>query len=294
MIQGKLPLKTNSNNLAAIIWMSIAALTLSLNISLTKLLVETSSPAQIFFIKNALVIMLLFPAKFPKLKRNGLKVLKLSNLYYIRAILLTVNFIIWYHSLKHVSIIEAISITYLTPILNLIAGFSIFKERINYLKILSIILAFIGVIIILRPGFREFNIWLYIIVGVAIIWSVIDIICKIQVSTEETNDLILYNSILVLIFSAPYCLSQAWSSLSFKYSVILLLASFAHIANLYSFFRAYKVGELTVIVPVDCLKIFFSLLISYIFYNKAFSLLDLVGTFLLIGATIGLVYQEKI
>jgi drug/metabolite transporter (DMT)-like permease len=289
----KLPANTKfSSNSVAILWMICASFTLACNINITKLLVSHHSSAWIFFLKSIFTVIFLIPFQLSQLKEKKF-LFNLPKLYYIRAVLLTGNFLLWYNSLRHIKVNEAIAITYFTPILNILAGYLVFKEKLNLTRVVSIILGFGGVLLILRPGFKEFNIWLYVIVGIAIIWSVIDIICKIQVNTERAQDIVFYNAALVSILSFPYCLSQPWSMLSLKDLALLMSASLFSIVNFYSFLKAYKMGELIVITQVDFLKVVFSLAISYIIFKEGIDYLDLFGIIIMMGATLGLFYQEK-
>jgi len=74
-----------------------------------------------------------------------------------RSIALTINFICVLYALKSMSLVEVVLIFYMSPFITAILSHFILKEPVGIHRIISIVVGFIGILIILRPGLVEFN-----------------------------------------------------------------------------------------------------------------------------------------
>jgi len=100
--------------------------------------------ATLFFIAYLFIKRQKFVTYFPRLQ-----------LY--RSIALTINFICVLYALKSMTLVEIVLIFYMSPFVTSILSHFILKEPVGIHRVISIIGGFIGILIILRPGFSEFN-----------------------------------------------------------------------------------------------------------------------------------------
>jgi drug/metabolite transporter (DMT)-like permease len=83
--------------------------------------------------------------KFPQTKSY--------KLYIFRGMLNAVAMVLWCMSVKHIAVTDAMAISYISPIFTIILATWILKEKITSQGIIAIIAGFIGMLLILRPGF---------------------------------------------------------------------------------------------------------------------------------------------
>ena len=117
-----------------------------------------SADFHIFFIvmvRNFLALLLLCPQIF-KERKTILKTDRFS-LHFFRSCNGLISMFIWFYVITIMPLSEAVSISFLVPILTTIVAIYILKEKADKNVILSSFLGIIGVLLILRPGFREFN-----------------------------------------------------------------------------------------------------------------------------------------
>jgi len=117
----------------------------------------------------AIIIFLIFLNFIGGVKKH--LILEQPNYYYV-PILRGLSFIpvllIVFFSLKHIPINIFTMLLMTTPFFLLIFAKFILKEKLNYISWVAIILGFCGVIIVLRPGISNLNIFIFLVILVAI------------------------------------------------------------------------------------------------------------------------------
>ena len=63
----------------------------------------------------------------------------------------------WFYAVNSLPLSEAVSLSFLTPIITTIASMIFLKEKVSKNIFMASFISFIGVIIILRPGFHKFD-----------------------------------------------------------------------------------------------------------------------------------------
>ena len=117
----------------------------------------------------AIIIFLIFLNFIGGVKKH--LILEQPNYYYV-PILRGVSFIpvllVVFFSLQHIPINMFTMLLMTTPFFLLIFAKFILKEKLNFLSWIAIILGFCGVIIVLRPGISNLNIFIFLVILVAI------------------------------------------------------------------------------------------------------------------------------
>ena len=76
----------------------------------------------------------------------------------IRSIFLFLSTIFFFYSISVISLAESLTLMFVSPIIVTFLSVFILKERVKINRWLAVIVGFIGVLIIIRPGFKEINI----------------------------------------------------------------------------------------------------------------------------------------
>ncbi len=80
------------------------------------------------------------------------------RLYALRGIAHGVAVMLWFFAMARIPISEVTAIGYTTPIFTVVGAVLIFGERVHIRRIIAIFIGFIGILIILRPGFETIEI----------------------------------------------------------------------------------------------------------------------------------------
>ena len=95
------------------------------------------------------------------------------------------------------------ALSFLSPIIVVLLSFIIFKEKIYKYRIFALTAGFIGTLIIIRPGYVEFNIGTIMVLASLMFWSFIIIISKFVSKDDSPITMVSYQYTLMTIFALP-------------------------------------------------------------------------------------------
>ena len=106
--------------------------------------------------------------------------------------------ILGFAALMYIPLDQIKAIGFLSPILVVILKYYFFESRIYLIRTFSLILGFIGVIIILRPGIIEISIGAYMVLTSTLLWSNVIIITKYMSKSDSPMTIIKHQYTLYL------------------------------------------------------------------------------------------------
>ena len=193
-------------------------------------------------------------------KTNNIK-LQLS-----RSLISVLETVFFVSSFKYLSLATVHSVASLAPVFVVILSMLILKEKIEKRLWFIIFFGFIGVIVILRPGFDIFDIKSLLPLGAGFFFGLYQVITKkaSQYDSDETS--LFYTSIfglviisfLILIYWHPFTLISY-----FLLPLIGLMMTLAH----YSLIIGLARSPASKIQPFHFTLIFWAIVFGYLFYN---------------------------
>ena len=193
-------------------------------------------------------------------KTNNIK-LQLS-----RSLISVLETVFFVSSFKYLSLATVHSVASLAPFFVVILSMLILKEKIEKRLWFIIFFGFIGVIVILRPGFDIFDIKSLLPLGAGFFFGLYQVITKkaSQYDSDETS--LFYTSIfglviisfLILIYWHPFTLISY-----FLLPLIGLMMTLAHYSLIIGLARA----PASKIQPFHFTLIFWAIVFGYLFYN---------------------------
>ena len=274
-----------------IILMIIHAIALSSVYIIGKTLGKVISSDQIAFLYKAGVLVYTIPLMLKGGVMNKLKT-KRIKLHMLRAVFSLGGSICFYRGLLHVPTIDAAAISFLEPIIALLVGVIYFKEKISTTKIALVILCLSGALFIIQPGFKNFNNSYIYLFAALIFWAMNNLSMKILGQTERTITALFYVSLFSTIFAIPIAINSSWSAFDSSYMKYVLVMTIFHMIHMICFFRALKLADMSVVMPFDYTRLFFTGIFSYLFLHERFKTSSAIGYALIALGGILLIYYE--
>ena len=75
----------------------------------------------------------------------------------LRSLFLFLSTIFFFYAISIISLAEALTLAFISPIIATILSFFILKERVGPRRWIAVVTGFIGVLFVIRPGFTEVN-----------------------------------------------------------------------------------------------------------------------------------------
>lgn len=236
-------------------------------------------PSFIVMIRNIFALAILMPYIY-KNYRNIFTRNKLT-INILRASSGFLSMTMLFYAVSMIPIADAVSISFITPSLTTIFAIIFLKEKINIKNWISIIIGFIGVLIIIRPGFKEFNIAYLLMIASTCFWAISNILTKILSASQQPINFVAYLTTIMTILSVPFGVFYIQPLTIFS---IFLLIAMAIISNLSYFLlsKSYSKADLSIVQPFDFTRLIFSALIGYFIFDEKVDLLTIIGSLIIL------------
>ena len=236
-------------------------------------------PSFIVMVRNIFALAILMPYIY-KNYRNIFTRNKLT-INILRASSGFLSMTMWFYAVSMIPIADAVSISFIVPSLTTIFAIIFLKEKINIKNWISIIIGLIGVLIIIRPGFKEFNIAYLLMIVSACFWAISNILTKILSASQQPINVVAYLTTIMTILSVPFGVFYIQPLTIFS---IFLLIAMAIISNLSYFLlsKSYSKADLSIVQPFDFTRLIFSALIGYFIFDEKVDLLTIIGSLIIL------------
>jgi drug/metabolite transporter (DMT)-like permease len=236
--------------------------------------------AQAAFIRFGFGLVILAPALWGL--RTGLPPGTLA-LFGWRGALHVAAVIFWFWAMARVPVAEMAAIGFLNPVIVLVIAGVMLGEGLGRGRLVTILVALIGALVVLRPGLREVTPGHLAQLAATICFAVSYIFAKRLSGLAPASTVVAVLSVTVAVGLAPIAL-WVWEPVTGRQ--LLWLAVVAGLATLghYAMTRAFRAAPLAVTQPVTFLQILWAALLGAAVFNEAVDGFVILGGALIVAA----------
>ncbi len=213
--------------------------------------------------------------------RQSLVWTKKPALQLIRGLIFVFSTYLFFYAISEISLPKALTLAFVAPICVTALSPFFLDERVGVKRWTAVSLGFIGTLIVIRPGFIEFNLATFAALGNGICYGFYLIITR-KLSTSD-------NSLLTLLFSGvvgtiiiSFFLPSVWVNPTinqwFMMAIIGFIASVAHLFIILSL----KYADASKLAPLGYTEIITNILISYYFFKELPDNWTYLGLFIIV------------
>ena len=279
-----------SKNFKAIMLALIASFCAVLMSVFLKLAQEDSNVFTVGFLRFFFGLLLITPI----IIQSNFKIYNTINfkLHILRCIINVPMMIFGFAALTYIPLEQIKAIGFLSPILVVILSVIFLGERIYLIRTFSLILGFIGTLIILRPGFIEINIGVYMVLASALLWSCVIIITKFMSKNDSAMTILTFQYTFVTLFTLPLAIIY-WNNPSFMSLIYTLLAAIVGTVLHLCINNAYKLSDLSIIQPVWFTQLVFASFLGFIIFGSLPDFFTWIGAILVFISVLIITYREN-
>ena len=279
-----------SKNFKAIMLALIASFCAVLMSVFLKLAQEDSNVFTIGFLRFFFGLLLITPI----IIQSNFKIYNTINfkLHILRCIINVPMMIFGFAALTYIPLEQIKAIGFLSPILVVILSVIFLGERIYLIRTFSLILGFIGTLIILRPGFIEINIGVYMVLASALLWSCVIIITKFMSKNDSAMTILTFQYTFVTLFTLPLAIIY-WNNPSFISLIYTFLAAIVGTVLHLCINNAYKISDLSIIQPVWFTQLVFASFLGFIIFGSLPDFFTWIGAILVFISVLIITYREN-
>lgn len=179
---------------------------------------------------------------------------------------------LWYLSLRYIPVTQVVALSFIAPIITVLAAILILKENFNLQRKIAVILSISGGFLIARPdqaliNSTSYSWYMLLPLLAAFVFSLDKILTRELLKQYESPRALTW---YLLTFIAPLSLLPmlyyGWVSPTTEHLPwLLLLGSLGALAH-YAFNKAYELAEVTFLLPFGAAKLIICALASYIIF----------------------------
>nr|WP_050602908.1 DMT family transporter [Ruegeria sp. 6PALISEP08] len=281
----------SSRPLAGMFWMFSAGLSFVVMTALVKSLGTTMNPIQAAFLRYVLGLVFLLPA-LRSIMATKLTP-RLLTLFGVRGVVHAVAVMLWFFAMTQIPLAEVTAMNYMTPVYVTLGAALFLGEKLAFRRIAAILLALVGVLIILRPGFREVSAGHLAMLGTALTLGGSYLLAKLLVRDVSPSVVVAHLSIWVTLALIPFAVA-VWTQPSLRdLGVLFLVACFAT-AGHYLMTLALQAAPVAVTQPITFLQLIWATLLGAVVFHESVDVWVVAGGTLILCAVSFISWREAV
>lgn len=280
-----------SGNIRGSIIILIASLVSVIMSSLIKHVGQTIPVIEILFFRQILVLMIISPVIF----RNRATVFK-SNIYgmhFLRASLSIFAMYLGFSAVVNMPLAEVTAISFARILFTTILAIIFLNEVIGIRRWSSIIIGFVGVLVVIRPDPDNINIFALMAIISALFVSAVQIILRKISQIDKPSTILVFHSVTItLVMAIPAYIQWVVPSLDEMIFIVMIGALMSVMQ--WMFIQALKVGEAAAIAPMEYVRLLYAGLIGIVFFSETPTIWTLSGAAIIVASTLYTMHRNTV
>ena len=247
-------------------------------------------PFEIAFFRIFFGLIVLLPWFIAK----GLAPLKTTRLglHLLRASTNVISMLMFFTAVSIAPLAQVQALTFTAPLFATLLAIVILREKVRLRRWSAMIIGFIGMLIIVRPGIADVDTGAWLALGSAAIWGFTLIVIKILARSDSSLTITSYMTVLM----TPLALIPAvyvWRWPNAEQVLWLIGTGVAGTLAQLAMAQALRIAETTAVMPVDFLKLVWGGLIGYIFFGEIVDGWTWLGAVIIFSGASYIAYRER-
>ena len=255
---------------------------------LVRLLSGDYGTFELLFFRNAVAVVIVLP---PLLRgRVTLRTGRLG-LHCVRTVFSYLGMLGIFYGIAHIPLADVVALSYTQPLFITVLAALVLGEAVGVARWRAIAIGFLGIVIIVRPGFAEIGVATLAALAGAAFYSCSNVSIKMLMSTETAGQSVVFVNLLMLPLSiVPAAL--AWTTPTWADAPWLAAVGIVGAAGVYFVSRAYATADASAVIPYDFLRLPLIAAMAYVLFSEVPDVWTWVGAAVIFGSSYVLVRLE--
>jgi drug/metabolite transporter (DMT)-like permease len=218
---------------------------------------------------------------------------RLWRLFSLRALFHTGGVVLWFYAMTRIPIAEVTAMNYLNPVYVTVLAVFFLGERLALRRVMAIVAALLGAVMILRPGFRELDPGHFAMLATALFFAGSYLLAKILSGEVSAAVVVGLLSVGVTIGLAPLAIA-VWVWPTWWELLILLGVALFATAGHYTMTLAFAAAPVTVTQPVTFLQLVWAVVLGAVLFAEPVDPWVIAGGSLILAAVVFITWREAV
>ncbi len=277
---------TQRNVLAVVLWMSGALVSFSITAVAVRALAQTLGVFEMLSLRNAAGVLILVAAALARPDLRPHLVPRRVMLHTFRNIAHFAATYAWTLGVTLLPLANVFALEFTAPAWVGLLAVLILRERMSASRLAAIVLGFVGVLVILRPGVESLDPASFIVLGSAFGFGLTAIATKKLTRTESTFAILFFMNLMQLPLNLAGTGPAFWTKLDMIHALpvagLCLGGLLAHLCLT----NAYRHGDAIMVIPLDFLRIPLIALVGWQLYGEALDPFVFLGSLFIVGGIV--------
>ena len=256
-----------------------------------KLLSSNLHPFEIAFFRCFFGLLIILPFVI----NNYTFTVKTKNfkIHILRSAINCISMLTWFTAIGLMSLEKATALGFTTPLFATLLAVIFLKEIIKLHRTLALIIGFVGIIIIIRPGYIDVGFGTYLMLVASMSWAFVLIIIKRLARSDSSLTIIFYMLAIMTPITLIICI-PFWQNPSLYELLIFLCMGLGGLIAHLCLIKSLKIADTTLVMPFQYFKLLWASLIGFVIFFEKPDTLTWVGGTVVFLAVIYITYRESI
>jgi drug/metabolite transporter (DMT)-like permease len=209
-----------------------------------------------------------------------------------RALLLVVESALFVFCFKYLPLADAHALAATSPLIVIALGVMFLGERAGAARWLAVVAGFAGVLLIIRPGFREFDWPLLVVLVGAGMWASYQILTRLAARHDSADTSLIWSALVALVattFVAP--IDWQWPTAG-AWALIVGVAMIGSVAN-YALIKALDYAEAGALQPYSYTLLVWATLLGFVVFGDFPDFWTIVGAAVIVASSAFTWYHDR-
>ncbi len=233
------------------------------------------------------------------IKGEFLKTIKPSRPYahLFRGTILFMQLITFIFAINHMDLAKAYTIIFIAPFITALIAIPMFKEKTTIKQWAAILIGFIGVLVVLRPGIIPIDIYTISIIISAFLFSFANLYAR-KITTKEDSSFTLpasvsFVTIILTLILIPTTTSQGYVMPDTQNLLLLIFAGLISSAGLYLLPKAFTIASASAVSPMHYIQLIWATIFGIFIFEEQTDPYTFIGASIIIASGIYLIRHEN-
>jgi drug/metabolite transporter (DMT)-like permease len=238
---------------------------------------------EILFIRQLLVLAIISPVIIKHI--DTIFLTKVFRYHFLRSAFSVVAMFTGFTAVVHLPLAEVTAISFVRTLFTTVLAIIFLKEVVGIRRWASVVIGFIGVLVIVRPDADNINAYAILAIVSALFVSGINIVMRKLSQIENPSTIMAFQSIFItLVMAGPAY--YFWVTPSLEEAIFILMIGGLMSLMQWMFIQAFKVGEAAAIAPMEYARLLYAGFIGIVFFAEIPTTWTLTGAGIIATSTL--------
>ncbi len=229
------------------------------------------------------------PVAMPKLLKTNNLTLQLT-----RSTLMAATTVFNFIAVQYLRLDQTISITFLTPLVVAALAVPLLGEHVGWHRIAAICVGFVGILIVVRPGFASMHPAFIAAFLSMLSYSLLLIVTRRLSAFDAPLVTLAYGAVVGVIAAAPFAFSQwLWPDSILTWVLLMALGALGGGGH-FLMIQSYRFAPVSAVTPFLYFELISMITLSYLVFGDRPDHWSFIGSLVIVASGLYIIHRERI